>query len=176
LPKEGIAEKQEVDRAPYRAWAEAGYLTLTPGAAINKRFIVAELAKIATMFDLQGVAFDRWGMQELQRILAEEGVKLPLVETGQGYKDLGIAVSAFEVAMLDGRLNHGGNPILRWQSHNLVYESDPAGNRKPAKNRAIDRIDGMVALIMAIGLATKAAPKRKSVYATRGMIAVRVAP
>jgi phage terminase large subunit-like protein len=88
---------------------------------------------------------------------------------------MGGAVSAFEAAMLDGRMNHGGNPVLRWQSTNLVYERDPAGNRKPAKNRAIDRIDGMVALIMAMGTATKAVPKRKSVYATRGIMAVKVA-
>jgi phage terminase large subunit-like protein len=102
--------------------------------------------------------------------MVEEGVKLPLVECGQGYKDLGNSVSAFEAAMLDGRLNHGGNPVLRWQSSNLVYETDPAGNRKPAKNRAIDRIDGIVALIMAIGLAAKAAPPKRSVYRTRGVL------
>lgn len=175
LPKDDIAEKQELDRVPYRAWAEAGHITLTPGAAINKGFIVAHLAKIAEMYDLQAVAFDRWGTAELQRIMAEEGVKLPLVEHGQGFRDMGSSTSAFEAAMVDGRLKHGGNPVLRWQSTNLVYERDPAGNRKPAKNRAIDRIDGMVALIMAIGTAVKAAPKKRSIYAKRGLVAVNVA-
>lgn len=175
LPKDGIAEKQETDRVPYKAWADAGHVTLTPGAAINKAFIVAHLAQIAATYKLQGIAFDRWGMPELQRIMAEDGVKLPLVEHGQGFKDFGPSTSAFEAAMLDGRLNHGGNPVLRWQSSNLVYETDPAGNRKPAKNRAIDRIDGMCALIMAIGAASRTAPKRKSVYASRGVITLGAA-
>jgi phage terminase large subunit-like protein len=172
LPRDGLAEKEAVDRAPYRTWVDAGFLTLTPGAAINKRFIVAHLAHLAAEYRLQGIAFDRWGMPEIERIMAEEGVTLPLKEHGQGHKDMGPSTSAFEAAMLDGRLNHGGNPILRWQSANLVYETDPAGNRKPAKNRAIDRIDGMVALIMAIGSSTRATPKRASVYATRGLLTV----
>jgi phage terminase large subunit-like protein len=174
LPKDGVTEKQELDHAPYRTWADAGHITLTPGAAINKKFIVAHLAKLAATYDVQGIAFDRWGIPELQRIMAEDGIKLPLVEHGQGYKDLGQSTNSFEAAMLDGRLNHGGHPVLRWQSANLVYEVDPAGARKPAKNRAVDRIDGMVALIMAIGLAVRAEPKRKSVYATRGLLALNV--
>ncbi len=152
LPKEGLSEKQALDRVPYRAWADAGHITLTPGAAINKRFVAAHLARIAADYDLRGVAFDRWGMPELQRIMADEGIELPLIEHGQGYKDMGSSTSAFEAAMLDGRLNHGGNPVLRWQAANLIYETDPAGGRKPAKNRAMERIDGIVALIMAIGL------------------------
>lgn len=152
LPKEGLSERQATDRVPYWSWADAGHLTLTPGAAINKGFIVAHLAQLAADYDLRGIAYDRWGIPELQRIMGEEGIELPLVEHGQGFRDMGPATSAFEAAMLDGRLNHGGNPVLRWQASNLVHEVDPAGSRKPAKNRAIDRIDGIVALIMAIGL------------------------
>lgn len=160
---------------PYRAWADAGHVTLTPGAAINKKFIVAHLAEVVATYNVQAIAFDRWGMPELQRIMAEDGVKLPLVEHGQGFKDFAGSTSAFEAAMLDGRLNHGGNPVLRWQSSNLVYETDPAGSRKPAKNRAIDRIDGIVALIMAIGAASRTAPKKESIYKTRGLVTLRVA-
>jgi phage terminase large subunit-like protein len=174
LPKDGIAEKQELDRVPYRSWADAGHITLTPGAAINKSFIVSHLAEIAGLYDVQAIAYDRWGTAELQRIMGEEGVKLPLVEHGQGFRDMGTSTSAFEAAMLDRRLKHGGNPVLRWQSTNLVYERDPAGNRKPAKNRAIDRIDGMAALIMAIGTSVKSAPKRRSIYAQRGLVSVSV--
>jgi len=152
LPSEGLAEKEQTDRVPYRAWIDAGLITPTPGAAVNKRFVAAHLAQIAATYDLRGIAYDRWGMPELQRILAEDGIVLPLEPHGQGYKDMAPAVRAFEAAMLNGHLNHGGHPVLRWMASNLVFETDPAGNRKPAKNRAIDRIDGMVALIMAIGL------------------------
>ncbi|RME99588.1 MAG: terminase large subunit, partial [Alphaproteobacteria bacterium] len=152
LPKDGLSEKQATDRVPYRAWAQAGHVTLTPGAAINKRFIAAHLAQIAADYEVRGIAYDRWGMPELQRIMQEEGIELHLMAHGQGFRDMGPATSAFEAAMLDKRLNHGGNPVLRWQASNLIYETDPAGNRKPAKNRAGDRIDAIVALIMAIGL------------------------
>jgi phage terminase large subunit-like protein len=161
LPKEGLGEREAGDRVPYRTWAEAGHVTLTPGAAINKRFIAMHLAELAATYDLKGIAFDRWGMAELTRIMADEGIELPLREHGQGFRDMGPSTSAFEAAMLDRRLNHGGNPVLRWQASNLVYETDPAGSRKPAKNRAIDRIDGIVALVMAIGLAARTpAPPR----------------
>jgi len=152
LPKEGIGEKEQTDRVPYRTWIERGVVTATPGAAVNKRFIASHLAQIAATYDLRGIAYDRWGMPEVQRILADEGIELPLEPWGQGFKDMAPAVAAFEAAMLDGRLNHGGNPVLRWMASNLVFETDAAGNRKPSKNRAIDRIDGIVALVMAIGL------------------------
>ena len=152
LPKEGLAEKEQADRVPYRTWVERGLVTATPGSAVNKGFIAAHLAQLAAEFDIKGIAYDRWGMPELQRILADEGIELPLEPWGQGFKDMAPGVNAFEAGMLDGRLNHGGNPVLRWMASNLVFETDPAGNRKPAKNRAIDRIDGLVALIMAMGL------------------------
>lgn len=161
LPADGLAVKEAEDRVPYRQWIEAGYITATPGAAINKRWIATHLAEIARTYDLRGLAFDRWGMAELERILAEEGIELPLEPWGQGYRDMGPAVAAFEAALAGGQLNHGGHPVLRWMASNLVFETDPAGNRKPAKNRAIDRIDGMVALVMACGLhARTPAPAR----------------
>ncbi len=169
LPAEGLGEKQETDRVPYRAWIEAGHITATPGAAVNKGFIAATLAHLAATYDIKGIAFDRWGMPELQRILAEEGTELPLEPWGQGFKDMAPAVNAFEAGMLDGRLNHGGNPVLRWMASNMVFETDPAGNRKPAKNRAIDRIDGMVALLMAMGLHARQ-PKAREYDFSRSLV------
>jgi phage terminase large subunit-like protein len=91
----------------------------------------------------------------LQNILSSEGVTLPLVEWGQGFRSMGPAVDAFETAMLSGQLRHGMHPLLRWSAGNMVFETDPAGARKPSKNRSIDRIDPMVALIMACGLAAR---------------------
>lgn len=154
-PKDNMAEREENDRVPYRLWAQQGLIEPTPGKAIDKRFIAARLAQIGQEFDLQGVAFDRWGVNDLRVILNGEGVNLPLVEMGQGYRDMGPAVDAFETALLSGKLRHGMNPLLRWSAGNLVFEMDPAGLRKPSKNRSIDRIDPMVALIMACGLAAR---------------------
>lgn len=154
-PRENMAEREETDRVPYRTWAKQGLIEATPGRAIDKHFIVARLAEVASCYDLRGLAFDRWGMADLKAILGREGITLPLIDWGQGFASMGPAVDAFETAMLSGKLLHGMNPLLRWSAGNLVYEMDPAGLRKPSKNRSIDRIDPMVAAIMAIGLASR---------------------
>lgn len=154
-PKDNLAEREEVDRVPYRTWAKQGHIAATPGRAIDKRFIAAALGQIASRFDVRGIAFDRFAFVDLQVILNSEGVTLPLVEWGQGFRSMGPAVDAFETAMLSGQLRHAMHPLLRWCAGNMIYETDPAGARKPSKNRSIDRIDPMVALIMACGLASR---------------------
>ncbi|WP_337190877.1 terminase large subunit [Qipengyuania algicida] len=154
-PKDNMAEREETDRVPYRTWAKQGHIEATPGRAIDKRFIASRLAEAKARYDLRGIAFDRWGMADFRALLNIEGIELPLTEWGQGYRDMGPAVDAFEIAMLEGKLRHGMHPLLRWTAGNLVYEMDPAGLRKPSKNRSIDRIDPIVAAIMAIGLANR---------------------
>jgi phage terminase large subunit-like protein len=151
-PKEGIDKKAEVDRVPYPTWAKQGYIEPTPGKAINKRYIARRFAQIAADYDLEAVAFDRWAINDLKVILADEGIDLPLVEWGQGHVSMGPAVDAFETRMLAGNLRHGMHPVLRWCASNLIYATDSAGARKPDKSRSIDRIDGMTALIMACGV------------------------
>jgi phage terminase large subunit-like protein len=160
-PSEAVAEKEEVDRVPYRVWAKQGLIEITSGKAIDREFIAARLAKVAAAYDLQGVAYDRWGMAELQNVLDRQGIRLPLVPFGQGYRDMGPAIDQFETAMLTRKLSHGGHPILRWNAGNAVFQTDPTGARKLAKDRSRDRIDGLVALVMAIGLAARTeAPKQ----------------
>lgn len=159
-PKDNLAEREETDHVPYRTWAKQGHIEPTPGKAIDKRSIAHRLAAIQADYDVQGIAFDRFGFKDLQKILETEGITLPMVEWGQGFASMASATNAFEAAMLGGALRHGMHPVLRWNAGNLVFDTDPAGNRKPAKNRSIDRIDGMAALIMACGLAARAeAPK-----------------
>lgn len=154
-PAENLAEREETDRVPYRTWAKQGLIEPTPGRAIDKRAIASSLARIAADFDLRGIAYDRWGFQDLENILNGEGITLPLVGWGQGFASMGPAVDAFETAMLREQLLHAMHPVLRWSAGNLIFEMDPAGARKPSKSRSIDRIDPMVALIMACGLASR---------------------
>jgi len=154
-PKQGIAVKEETDRVPYRTWAKAGHIEATPGAAIDKRHIARRLAKIVADFDLKGVAYDRWHIEDLKVILAGEGIELPLVPWGQGFASMGPAVDAFEAALLAGELRHGMHPVLRWNAGNLILDTDAAGARKPNKARSIDKIDGLASLIMACGLAAR---------------------
>lgn len=113
------------------------------------------LSEIRGRYDVQGIAYDRWRYEELGKLLNDEGIALPMTEFVPGFKSYAPAVDAFEKAVLDKRVRHNGSPLLRWQAGNVVIETDPAGNRKPAKNKSIDRIDGIVAAIMAVGLAER---------------------
>jgi phage terminase large subunit-like protein len=116
---------------------------------------------------------DPWGekvWKELLRLMGEEGIKIELVEWGQGFKDMSPACAAIEEMVLNGKLRHPGHPVLDWCVANAVTVSNPAGGRKLDKERSTGRIDGIVAAAMACGLAARTPAKKPSVYATRGLI------
>jgi phage terminase large subunit-like protein len=151
-PEGTVLEHQHNDRAPYTVWVREGHLLTTPGRTINLRAPVLKLGELMQRFDVRGVAHDRFRIDELRRLIDEEGVDAPLVDFGQGYRDMAGAIDATERAILDQRVRHEGHPILTWNIANLVITMDPSGNRKPDKARANDRVDGAVAMVMAIGL------------------------
>jgi phage terminase large subunit-like protein len=105
------------------------------------------------LYDLQCVGYDRWRIEDFKTLLDQEGIALPLSPFGQGFKDMAPAVDEFERLLLGGQLKHGGNPVMTWCAANAITMSDPAGNRKVAKERATGRVDGIVAAIMAAGVA-----------------------
>ena len=149
-PADTLLQREHTDRAPYTAWAQQGYLTTVPGPTIGYDFVARDLAEIAAMYPIQEVRFDRWRIAELQAELERIGADLPLAEHGQGYKDMSPAVEALEHVALAGQLVHGGNPVLTRCISNCVVDTDPANNRKPAKNRSYGRIDAAAALMMAL--------------------------
>lgn len=155
VPADTIGERVERDRVPYDQWAAAGWIVTTPGRATDRVAIARQLADIRGRYDVQGIAFDRWRFEDLGKLLSDEGIDLPLVEFVPGFRSYAAAVDAFERALLDRRMQHGGSPILKWQAGSIIVETDPTGNRKPAKNKSIDRIDGLVSAIMACGLAAR---------------------
>jgi phage terminase large subunit-like protein len=159
-----IRERGDRDRVPYALWRDQGFLEATPGRAIDKSYVVARLAEIMALYDVQGVSYDRWRIDEFKKFLSDAGIEVPLSEFGQGFRDMAPAVDALETAILNGRLRHGGHPVLRWNASNASVEMDPAGSRKLAKQRSIGRIDGLVALAMAVGLASKAQGPERSPY------------
>ena len=154
-PEETVSERERSDRAPYRLWAEQGYLALTPGRATDKRQVAIRLGELCAQYRPDFIAFDRWGFAELERTLKDEGVELRLKEFGQGFRDMAPATNAFEVRVLNQQLRHDGNPLLRWALGNVALERDAANNAKPNKRRSHDRIDPIVAAIMAVGLAAR---------------------
>ncbi len=153
LPKDTIAARVERDRVPYDRWATDGWADVTVGNARDDLAIALQLADIRGRYDLQGIAFDRWQIARLNKLLADEGIDLPMQEFVPGFKSYAAAVDAFERALLARQMQHNGNPLLRWQAGNVIVETDPAGNRKPTKAKSLDRIDGIVSAIMACGLA-----------------------
>jgi phage terminase large subunit-like protein len=158
LPAEGLFDRDRKEGGHYRAWCADGLLETTPGRAINFRAIIHRLAEIQAQFDLQLVGYDRAFIKTFNTLCDEEGVRLPLKEYGQGYISMSPAVQLLEAAVLDRRIHHGGHPILRWQMSNVAIETDHSGNRKPSKKRAIGHIDGVVALLIAMGVAAQPVP------------------
>lgn len=152
-PKQGLHDRAKRDRVDYALWVEQGHLRATPGATVDYEVVAAEIAEIVGDVDLQAVAFDRWRIDLLKKELERIGVDLPLVPFGQGFKDMSPALDTLEAEMMNGRIAHGMQPVLTMCAVNATTTKDPAGNRKLDKSRATGRIDGMVALAMAMGAA-----------------------
>jgi len=171
VPKVRIRERVEKDRVPYDVWVRDGNIIATPGRARDDTAIIRKLVEVCGRFDVREIGYDRWRIEDLKKKLEDEGVTdIPLVEHGQGFKDMAPAWDAFETELLEAQLQHGGNPVMRWQASNCVVQKDEAGNRKPDKRRSNDKIDGIVTLVMAIGLAARAKAPSKSVYEERGVV------
>lgn len=169
-PKQGIADRAHRDRVPYDQWAQSGLLRTTPGASVDYGHVAADIAEIVADLDLRAVAFDRWRIDVFQKELERLGITLPLHPFGQGYKDMGPALDTLEAELLNGRLAHGMHPVLTMCAANAVVTKDPAGSRKLDKVRATGRIDGMVALAMAIGAAQTAEAPPVDPYKERGLL------
>lgn len=152
-PADGIVERALRDRTPYDQWAREGILTTTPGASIRYEDVAKRLIEITETYQVASVAFDRWRIDVFKTELERLGVELPLEPFGQGYKDMTPAIDEFEGLLLNGKFRHGDNPILTWCAANTIAISDPAGNRKLDKSKSTGRIDGIVALVMAVGRA-----------------------
>ncbi|AKQ56407.1 terminase [Bordetella hinzii] len=154
-PKQGLQDRERRDRAPYLTWAQQGFLRVCDSAAIDYEQVASDMASILSDVDIQAVAFDRWRMDVLKRELDRLGLDFPLVEWGQGFKDMSPALDALEAALLNEEVAHGNHPVLTWCAANATTTKDPAGNRKLDKSRQTGRIDGIQALAMAFGVATR---------------------
>lgn len=152
----------------YQAWSRAGFLTPTPGNAIDYAFIRAQILEDASRFQVVDLNVDRlFQGYQLAMELADEG--LMVFGMGQGFLSMAPAMKTFERLMLDRRLNHMGNPVLRWMASNVAVKEDPAGNLKPDKAESQGRIDGIVALVMALDRWERN-ENGPSVYEDRGIV------
>lgn len=148
------------DSTRYRRWADGGWIKAVPGRSIDPMAVALKIAELTSTYEVRGLAYDRWKIDELLRCLDQVGLEaqkgsgsgLRIVDWGQGFRDMSPAIDAFEHAVLEGELKHSSNPVLNWCVLNAIAISDPAGNRKLDKSKTTMRIDAAVALAMALGL------------------------
>ncbi|ELW8974585.1 TPA: terminase large subunit [Yersinia enterocolitica] len=152
-PEATLKDRAKKDRVPYDVWVKQGWLRTTPGSFVDYDFVVKDIAQIISDFDISAIAFDRWRIEILKKAADLIGLTLPLVQFGQGFKDMAPALDTLEAALLNGKMRHGMHPVLTMCAGNAVVVKDAASNRKIDKAKATGRMDGMVALAMATGAA-----------------------
>jgi phage terminase large subunit-like protein len=134
---------------PYETWARQGFLTPTNGDITDYAAVRAKLEELSEKYAIGEIAYDRWNATQLVTELMVQGANV--VPITQNYAHLSAPWKEIERLVLEGMLRHGGNPVLRWMAENVELEMDPYGNVRPSKRVSSERIDGMVALTMAIG-------------------------
>ncbi|AZF90289.1 MAG: terminase large subunit [Phage 5P_3] len=168
-PESRLTDDHNQYKEQYQAWAREGWLKTTPGDAVDYSAVKRQIIEDAGRFRLIDMNVDRlFQGYQLSMELADEGISL--FGMGQGFLSMAVPVKEFERRLLDKKLNHGNNPILRWMAGNVAVKTDPAGNLKPDKAESQGKIDGIVALIMAIDRAMRHQAEGGSVYDEREMI------
>lgn len=162
LPKEGLAEKARTDHAPYDLWDSQGHLIATPGKVIDYDYVADQIKKFCGIYDIRKIAFDPWNWGYFKPSLLRVGftervLEQKFVEFRQGMKTMAPAVKELSRALIDGRIAHGMHPVLSSCAGNAVVQMDAAGGMKLDKAKSTGRIDGLVALAMAIGAVPKEA-------------------
>jgi phage terminase large subunit-like protein len=153
VPEGRMAERVRRDRVPYDEWAREGLIRSTPGDVTDYDIIREHIRELAEQFEIKEIAYDRWGATQLVTQLTADGATMsPL---GQGFASMSAPTKELDKLVASGALHHGGHPVLRWMAGNVAVEQDPAGNIKPSKKKSTEKIDGIVALVMAIDRATR---------------------
>jgi phage terminase large subunit-like protein len=178
LPREGLEDKARKDRVPYDVWYQQGHLLAAPGKSVDYEYVARILWEDFSRLSIKKIAFDRWGFKHLKPWLLKagfdedqvEGDDAVFVEFGQGFQSMSPALRDLEGEILNGRIAHGAHPVLTMCAGNAVVATDPSGNRKLAKDKSSGRIDGLVALTMAMGVAPLTEAEGSVYTADRGIL------
>ena len=170
IPEENMKTRVRRDHVPYDIWEQQGFMMTTEGNVVHYGFIEAFIEELGTKYNIKEIAFDRWGAVQMVQNL--EGMGFTVVPFGQGYKDMSPPTKELMKLTLEEKITHGGHPVLRWMMDNIFVKTDPAGNIKPDKEKSTERIDGAVALIMALDRAIRNRGGCASVYDERGVIII----
>lgn len=169
IPEDTIPQRVRRASVPYDVWYQQGYLMATEGNVIHYGFIEKVIEELGKTYHILEIAFDRWGAVQMTQNL--EGMGFTVVPFGQGFKDMSPPTKEFYKLLMEGRIIHGGNPVMAWMAGNVVVDTDPAGNIKPTKAKSPEKIDGIVAAIMALDRCIRNEGQQQgSVYDERDMI------
>tara|TARA_R110002020_G_scaffold451901_1_gene666124 strand:- start:15951 stop:17282 length:1332 start_codon:yes stop_codon:yes gene_type:complete len=149
IPEATAEERERVDNVPYVTWAREGFMRTTPGNVIDFDIIRKDINELAEIYNINTIAFDRWGAQQISNQLDGDG--FDMAGFGQGFKDMTPACKGLEKMIIGVQCRHDNNPVLRWMASNLAVETDAADGLKFSKKHSTEKIDGMVSLAMAYG-------------------------
>jgi phage terminase large subunit-like protein len=151
IPSENAHQRERRDKVPYLTWQRQGHLKMTDGNVTDFEVVRRDIVNLASKYRIRGIGLDPWGSAHLGQQLQGDG--LPMSDFRQGYGSLSGPSKQLENFVVSGKLLHGGHPVLAWQASNVAIQQDSAaGNIKPSKAKSTERIDGIVSLVMAIGL------------------------
>ena len=167
IPEDTIPLRVRRASVPYDVWYKQGFIMATEGNVIHYSFIEKFIEKLGEQYHIMEIAFDRWGAVQMVQNL--EGMGFTVVPFGQGFKDMSPPTKEFLKLLMEGRIIHGGNPVMRWMSGNVVVDRDAAENIKPTKAKSPEKIDGIVAAIMALDRCIRH-EQQGSVYDERGLL------
>lgn len=149
IPEEKMLEKIRKENINYDHWVREGYVKVTPGNVTDYDFVKADILALRERYNINSTAYDRWNSSQTVIDLQNEG--LVMNPFGQGYGSMSAPTKQFEALVLSGKIEHFGNPVLRWMLSSTLVKTDPAGNIKPDKEKSAQKIDGIVSSIMALG-------------------------
>lgn len=167
LPDETLALRVRRDHVMYDVWERQGFLHTTEGNVVHYGHIQQFINQLGERFNIREIAYDRWNATMMVQALEDDG--FTLVPFGQGYRDMSPPTKELMRMVLEQKLAHGGHPVLRWNMDNVFVRTDPAGNLKIDKQKSTEKVDGAVALVMALDRAMKN-QSGGSVYDDRGLI------
>lgn len=171
IPEENLELRVRRDHVPYDVWERQGFLQTTEGNVVHYGYIEKFIEDLGERFHIREIAFDRWGAVQMVQNL--EGMGFTVVPFGQGFKDMSPPTKELMKLTLEQRIAHGGQPVLRWMMDNIFIKTDPAGNIKPDKEKSTEKIDGVVATVMALDRAIRCGNESgESVYDDRGILMI----
>lgn len=159
IPEAGLEKLNQRTAGQAAVWVRDGWLTVTEGAVLDYGVVLDTIDRDAQRFDVVDLAYDRWGAHHLTQLLGDAG--MTVVQMGQGFASMSPPAKEWERLVASGMYRHGGNPVMRWQVDNCVVRTDPAGNIKPDKEKSVEKIDGVVAAVMALDRAVRSEPKKQ---------------